>query len=125
MLPPRSEAPILHLVGVQFLKGAVHIINDRLRQILEDQRIVLTFEMDDFVLSPLEELAFYEEKGLLEFDYVYDLFAEYIDVFMSNAEVRKYIHWMRETTRIDVYRKLENLQRKIKLRAGRSMNDQA
>jgi len=24
MLPPCSEAPILHLVGVQFLKGAVH-----------------------------------------------------------------------------------------------------
>jgi hypothetical protein len=101
------------------IEAQENIIKQRLEQILGEQRIILTFEMDDEILSPLEEVAYYEEKKVLDFDYVYETFADHIDVFMSSAEVKKYIVWLRKYGRPDVYVKLEKLHVRIEARAGR------
>jgi hypothetical protein len=107
-LDPTTKRPYFLII-----EASENVIKQRLEQMLAAQRIILTFEIDDEILSPLEEVAYYEEKKVLDFDYVYETFAEHIDVFMSNKEVVKYIKWLRETTGMDVYRKLEKLHAKI------------
>jgi hypothetical protein len=110
---PTTKRPFFLII-----EASENIIKQRIEQMLAGQRIILTFEIDDEILSPLEEVAYYEEKNVLDFDYVYETFADHIDVFMSNKEVVKYITWMRETTGMDVYRKLEKLHAKIKQHAA-------
>jgi hypothetical protein len=110
---PTTKRPYFFII-----EASENIIKQRIEQMLDGQRIILTFEIDDEILSPLEEVAYYEEKKVLDFDYVYETFADHIDVFMSNKEVVKYITWMRETTGMDVYRKLEKLHAKIKQHAA-------
>jgi hypothetical protein len=111
-LDPSTKRPYFFII-----EASENIIKQRLEQMLDGQRIILTFEMDDEILSPLEEVAYYEQKNVLDFDYVYETFAEHIDVFMSNEEVVEHITWMRKTTGMDVYRKLEKLHAKIKQHA--------
>lgn len=91
-----------------------NIIKQRLEQIFEDQRIVLTFEMDDDFLQPLEELAHYEEKKVLDFKDVYRMFADYVDVAMSNSAIKQYIEWLRGVAGWKVYANLERLHAKLK-----------
>ena len=40
------------------IKLSENIMQQRLDQMFGDQRIVMTFEMDDEVLAPLEEIAY-------------------------------------------------------------------
>lgn len=91
-----------------------NIIKQRLGQIFEDQRIVLTFEMDDEFLQPLEELAHYEEKKVLDFEDVYRMFADYVDVAMSNSAIKQYIAWLRGVAGWNVYANLARLHAKLK-----------
>jgi|GEM_PF-3817328 len=101
-----------------------NIMQERLDQKFGEQRIVMTFEMDDEILSPLEEVAYYERHGEIEFEDVYRIFGDYIDVCWSNPEIVKYINWVRSTMKADVYKNMEALHKKLrehneKLRAKR------
>jgi len=91
-----------------------NIIKQRLEQIFDEQRIVLTFEMDDEFLQPLEELAHYEENKVVDFKDVYRMFADYVDVAMSNSAIRQYITWLRGVAGWRVYSNLERLHAKLK-----------
>src|SRR6266849_9097444 len=59
-----------------------NIIAQRLEQILGPQRIVLTFEMDDEILAPLQEVAYYEADGAIDFDDAFRIFGQQIDIAM-------------------------------------------
>jgi hypothetical protein len=91
-----------------------NIIKQRLEQIFEKQRIVLTFEMDDEFLQPLEELAHYEEKKVVDFKDVYRMFADYVDAAMSNSAIKQYLAWLRGIAGWKVYANLEKLHAKLK-----------
>jgi hypothetical protein len=91
-----------------------NIIKQRLQQIFEDQRIVLTFEMDDEFLQPLEEPAHYEEKKVIPFEDVNRMFADYVDVAMNNSALKEYISWLRGIAGWNVYANLERLHAKLK-----------
>ena len=52
----------------------------------------MTFEMDDQILSPLEEVAYYEQHGEIEFEDVFRIFADYVEVCFSNVAIVEYIN---------------------------------
>jgi hypothetical protein len=91
-----------------------NIMQQRLDQMFGDQRIVMTFEMDDEILAPLEEVAYYEKHGEIAFEDVYRIFGDYIDVCWENAEIVKYIHWLRTTMKADAYKNMETLQKRLR-----------
>jgi hypothetical protein len=91
-----------------------NIMQQRLDQMFGDQRIVMTFEMDDEILSPLEEVAYYEKHGEVEFEDVYRIFGDYIDVCWSNSEIVKYIEWLRAKMKADAYKNMEALHKKLR-----------
>jgi hypothetical protein len=90
-----------------------NILQQRLDQITEGQQIVMTFEMDDRILSPLQEVAYYEARGAIDFEDVFRIFADHIDVCFANKEIVKYVAWIRERAPA-VYKDLEKLHKKIK-----------
>jgi hypothetical protein len=61
----------------------------------------------------LDEIAHYEEQGTVEFEGAFRSFADYVDVCMSNPEIRKYLEWIREK-KPDAYSRLELLHKKMK-----------
>jgi hypothetical protein len=91
-----------------------NIMQQRLDQMFGDQRIVMTFEMDDDILAPLEEVAYYEKHGEIEFEDVYRIFGDYIGVCWSNAEIVKYINWLRARMKSNAYKNMEALQKKLR-----------
>jgi hypothetical protein len=91
-----------------------NIMQQRLDQMFGEQRIVMTFEMDDEILAPLEEVAYYEKRGEVEFDDVYRIFGDYIDVCWSNKEIVRYIDWLRERMKIDAYKNMEALHTRLR-----------
>jgi hypothetical protein len=91
-----------------------NIMQQRLDQMFGEQRIVMTFEMDDEILAPLEEVAYYEKHGEIEFEDVYRIFGDYIDVCWSNGEIVKYISWLRRTAKADAYKNMEALHYRIR-----------
>jgi hypothetical protein len=91
-----------------------NIMQQRLDQMFGDQEIVMTFEMDDEILAPLEEVAYYEKRGELEFEDVYRIFGDYIDVCWSNREIVKYIRWLRATMKADAYKNMEALHLRLR-----------
>jgi hypothetical protein len=93
-----------------------NIMQQRLDQMFGEQRIVMTFEIDDQILAPLEEIAYYEKQGEVEFRDVYRIFGDYIDVCWQNAEIVKYIRWIRERQKADAYVNMEALHKKLRKR---------
>jgi hypothetical protein len=113
--------PTTRIGYFMIIQAQENIIDQRLRQLLGEQRIVLTFEMDDEFLSPLEEMARDEEKNVLDFEYVFRNFGDYVDVAMRNEEIRRYVMWLREKAQNpNLYVNLEKLHAKLDKRAGRA-----
>ncbi len=103
--------------GVGFfmiIQAQENIIEQRLRQIFGEQRSVLTFEMDDQFLAPLEEVAHYESIGVIDFEDVYRSFADFVDVAVTNKAIQEYVQWLRKQAGWKVYAQLETLHAKLK-----------
>jgi hypothetical protein len=96
------------------IKPSENIMQQRLDQMFGDQRIVMTFEMDDEILAPLEEVAYYEKHHEMRFKDVYRIFGDYFDVCLSNLEIVKYINWVRSHLKADAYKNMEALQKKLR-----------
>jgi len=104
-----SEIPYFEII-----KPTENIMLERLSQIFGNQRIVMTFEMDDRLLAPLDELAYYEKRGEIEFEDAYRIFADYIDVCWRNKELVEYVEWARKHLKPDLYANMEELHKKIR-----------
>jgi hypothetical protein len=89
-----------------------NIFQQRLVQIVGDQRIIMTFEVEDHILSPLEEVAYYEEHGELDFEDAFRVFGTYFDICFSSREIQRYITWIRER-KPDAYQRAERLYRRM------------
>lgn len=59
------------------------------------------WEIDDFLLSPLEDVGMLESKGIVAFHMVHSGFSYYLRVIWENNEIRKYINSMREENKSD------------------------
>ena len=91
------------------------ILKERMDQIYLGQRIVMTFEMDDQLLAPLQEMAYYVDKKAIRFADAFRIFGDYVDICFSNPEILNYITWIRRKPgAAGVYKSLEELHKRMR-----------
>ncbi len=71
------------------------------------------FEIDNYLLTHLEDLGFLYEQGEMTIDAATQLFGYFIIFVWEHPEIKKYIEWMR-TDNTDSYSNFEYIYRKIK-----------
>lgn len=108
--PPRTGIEGMAFFQIQQMDG--NIFQQRLIQIVGNQQIFMTFEIDDRVLTPLEEVAFYVQHGELTYDDAFRVFGGYFDIIFSNREMQRYITWLRQRLP-DAYRRAEQLYERM------------
>jgi hypothetical protein len=77
------------------------------------------FEIDQ-LLQNFEDLSFYEKRGQINLEYIYDQYAYYIEMIWQNGEIQKYVKWQRSQSNFgNTYMNLERVYRKLKARTDR------
>jgi uncharacterized membrane protein len=86
-------------------------LHDDLKKTLLDKRIYSTYEIDDLILGPLEDLATLEANGIVTFTLIYHFFGWYICRTWENGEIRRYVHAARTEREGagDIYEGLQSL----------------
>ena len=84
-------------------------MHDDLKNRLHARRTYSTYEIDDLLLGPLEDIASLEEQ--LSFDVIYKFFSYYICRVWENGEIKRYVRVARtEGTEVaDIYINSESL----------------
>lgn len=94
-------------------------LNKRLPVLLQHKGIPQVYNLFqiDQLLQDFEDLSFYETRGQINIEYIYDQYAYYIEMIWQNPEVRKYIRWQRGQSNFsNTYVNLEKVYRKLKAR---------
>ena len=73
-----------------------------------------TYEIDDFLLTHLEDLGTFETKKVLDIDYIYEGFSWYLVTAFENEAVKQYIKWVRKSDGADIYNNFERIYHKMK-----------
>jgi hypothetical protein len=101
-------------------KSQVPTFTTRLKNIARKKRVYSTYDIDDLVLGPLEDLGSLEadERKLLSFDLIYDFFSWYIGRTWGNEEIRRYVHGARTEREEagDLYEHLQSLAERCEQR---------
>jgi hypothetical protein len=86
-------------------------LHEDIKQSLLIKRVYSTYETDDLILGPLEDLGSLEahEQKIISFDLIYEFFSWYILTTWKNEEIRRYVHGAR-TEREDATDLYEHLQ---------------
>ncbi|HEY3778270.1 MAG TPA: hypothetical protein VGL35_09440 [Rhizomicrobium sp.] len=121
-----SRADFIHRLSADFCKpGARRILRALERQDCkfdpDSQKFIAgdvtfdTYELDDFVLGPLESLALFEQRGIVDLSMVRDFFGWYIVTVWENSVVQEYCFWQAEQPEgADVYTGLARVYRLCK-----------
>jgi hypothetical protein len=92
-------------------------LHNDLKQSLLAGRAYSTYEIDDLILGPLEDLGALEadKRGLISFDLIYDFFSWYICRIWENEEIKRYVNGARKERRgaVDLYRAALNVPKLI------------
>jgi hypothetical protein len=88
-------------------------LHEDLKQSLMTRRAYSTYEIDDLVLGPLEDLGSLEghEQKVISFALIYDFFSWYIVTAWKNEEIQRYVHCARteRAGAADLYEHLQSL----------------
>lgn len=82
--------------GVVWFELDTVLYND-LPSVDKNEKMVVkynVFEVDE-LLQDFEDLSFYEKRGQITLEYIYDAYAYYIEMLWQNPEIKKYITWQR------------------------------
>jgi hypothetical protein len=80
---------------------------------LQPQKVNI-FQVDE-LLQDFEDLSFYEKRGQIKFEYIYDAYAYYIEMLWENPEMQKYIKWQRDQAHnSNSYSNLEKIYNRLK-----------
>ena len=85
------------------------------------EKVPLTYNVFkvDELLQDFEDLSFYEKKGQINFEYIYDQYAYYIEMLWENTQIKKYIQWQRCQSHFsNTYVNLENIYKRLKTRTN-------
>jgi len=78
---------------------------DDLKQWLAKKRYYSAWEVDDLLLGHFDNLGMLEQRGIVDFQLVYDEFSWYIETAWKDEHIREYIKYLRaddKSNRIDV-----------------------
>ncbi len=76
-------------------------------------RSFTVFEIDNYLLTHLEDLGFLYEQGEMTIDAATQLFGHFIIFVWEHQEIKKYIEWVR-TGNTDIYSNFESIYHKVK-----------
>lgn len=106
------ESPIPHF--------EVDVSDDSLSQRLEElgiaRKTISTYEIDDLILGPLEDVGMLERDGIITLRQAYDWFYSYIDVCAGNPALRSYIKYLHSggPSESDIYEAFDRLHRRLR-----------
>ncbi len=90
-------------------------VKPRLAELRISHPTVSTYEVDDILLGPLEDVGIFKEAGLISLDDAYEEFDYYIRLCVDNDQIRRYIDDARtEPDDSDVYENLLELAEELK-----------
>lgn len=72
------------------------------------------YEIDDWLLGPIEEIASFEKNGLISLPEVYDQFDWYVDVACKSPAILDYIEDSRKGGHTDIYEDFERIAFELK-----------
>jgi hypothetical protein len=84
-------------------------INEEKKRELLDRKKYSAYEMDDCLLGYLEDIGFFEKRGLINIEEVNSHFNWYIQMVWDNPEIQKYVQMERKEDE-DSRDKWENLE---------------
>jgi uncharacterized membrane protein len=93
-------------------------LHDEIKKSLSERSVYSTYEIDDLILGPLEDLATLEANNVITFSLIYKFFSWYICRTWENSEIRRYVHAVRnERERAsDIYTGLQSLAERCEKR---------
>lgn len=82
---------------------------------LADRTDIYTcYEIDDFLIGLIEDLGLFEQKGIVSFNFVNEVFGYYIRLLGDNVQIKNYISCIREEYKdSEIYNKFEYLIRRV------------
>jgi len=89
-------------------------INLETEKLNKDKKAFTSYEMDDFLLSNLEDLGFLYRKKLIDIHNIDQLFGYYIVNIFENSTIKEYIEWTRKDDQ-DIYSNFEYMYNELKL----------
>jgi hypothetical protein len=97
-------------------------LHDDVKERFLSKRVYSTYEIDDLILGPLEDLGTLEAKKLISFDMIYAFFSYYICRVWENGEIKRYVHAARTERKGagDIYVYSEALAKRCKEKEERS-----
>ena len=73
------------------------------------------YELNDFILGPLENVGTFERDGIIDLRMVYDICGSYVLKVWEKPFISEYVRWARRNKEdADTFECLESLYRKIK-----------
>lgn len=95
-------------------------LHNDLKQSLLAKRAYSTYEIDDLILGPLEDLGTLEAdaRRLVSFELIYDFFSWYICRIWANEEIQRYVAGARKEREgaADLYERLQSLAERCQQR---------
>jgi len=92
-------------------------VKERLRDLGIDKFTISTYEVDDALLGPMEDMGVLESMGLISLKEVYEAFVTYINICVENSALRAYLEYSRrDPDDDDVYDHLWTIYNKLKER---------
>ncbi|MGC8494254.1 MAG: hypothetical protein ACP5SH_21220 [Syntrophobacteraceae bacterium] len=67
-----------------------------IKKSLTDKKYYSCWEIDELILGHFEDIGMFEQRGILDFQMVYDEFSWYLEIAWNNDQIRKYINRARD-----------------------------
>ena len=87
---------------------------DEIKKDLTAKKFYISYEVDDILLGPLEDVGLYLKRKIIEIEMTYPEFGWYVKRIYENEEIKKYVEYLRKKEGEDVYENLEFLYNKCK-----------
>ena len=94
---------------------------EEIKKRLDNKKIILSHEVDDYLLGCFEDLALFKRKNIIDIEMIWDGFSYYIEVCLENSEIQKYIEICRDenstvwTGCTQIYNDCKSFEKKIKI----------
>jgi len=88
---------------------------ERIKKRLQSKKIYSSYDVDDILLGPLEDIGLFLRKKIIKIEMTYPEFGYYVMRVYENEEIKKYIEYLRkEEENRDAYENLEFLYNECK-----------
>lgn len=95
----------------------LHKSQDSIKLQVKTKNIYSAYEIDNNLLMYLQNIGYYEDKKLMDIDFIYFNFYDNIVKVRENREISRYLEFIRRSDR-EYYLFIDKLSEKLKKKAG-------